>query len=430
MIVANKTSHLPSEKLRFIDLFAGAGGLSEGFIRAGFTPVAHVEQDTAACYSLRTRHAYHWLKSHNSLEIYAKYLQKKISRRDLYDAVPEKITRSVINKGISKESITHLFNQIDELLNGHPLDLIVGGPPCQAYSIVGRSRDHQRMLGDERNYLFTYYAEFLQRYRPQYFVFENVLGLLSAKAANGERYLDQMIGLFKACGYESEYQVHSAEDFAVPQRRKRIILIGRRGSKSGFYPSMPKLSAGTTIRQLFSDLPKIKAGEGQLGPTTVKSSRCDYLYEANIADDFLPVTLHSARPHTDQDLHIYRIAVKKWNKSQERLDYNSLPHKLKSHQNRDSFLDRFKVVAGDSGSSHTVVAHIAKDGHYYIHFDLKQNRSITPREAARIQTFPDNYFFESISERTGRTAAFKQVGNAVPVKMAEIIAYELKESWQ
>ena len=159
---------------------------------------------------------------------------------------------------------------------------------------------------------------------------------------------------------------------------------------------------------------------------------CDggWQIEAGIRDDQLPVTWHQARPHSDQDLEIYRLVVEKWNSQNSRLKYYDLPERLKTHRNVTSFTDRFKVVAADLPCSHTVVAHIAKDGHYYIHPDLEQNRSITPREAARLQSFPDNYYFESASGRPARTPAFSQIGNAVPVLLARKLAEKVKDTWQ
>ena len=139
--------------LSFLDVFAGGGGLSEGFIRAGYSPVAHVEVNKAACYTLKTRMVYHWLKNHDRVSEYYDYLHGRISRSQLYDLVPETETASVINAEIVKQTIPNIFNQIDGLLNGQSLDLIVGGPPCQAYSMVGRNRDKKRMQGDKRNYL-------------------------------------------------------------------------------------------------------------------------------------------------------------------------------------------------------------------------------------------------------------------------------------
>lgn len=418
-----------NRKLNFLDLFAGAGGLSEGFIRAGFDPVAHVESDQAACFTLRTRMAYHWLKSHGRTELYADYLNGDISRTEFYEHVPERVIGSVINAEIGAATLPYIFRQVDALVENRTLDLIVGGPPCQAYSIVGRSRDRNRMKGDKRNYLYIYYAEFLKRYKPSYFVFENVTGLLSARDEDGSLYFTAMRDLFLECGYETEYRTLSAEDFGVLQSRKRIILVGRRGTATGDYPEPDKWNPGVKVWEVFRDLPAIGASEGVTGPCRVRSYHGTWQIDAGIRNEELPVTWHQARPNNEQDLEIYRIVVDLWNREKARLDYNSLPDRLKTHRHRDSFLDRFKVVASDQPFSHTVVAHIAKDGHYYIHPDIKQNRSITPREAARLQAFPDDYYFESGNGVPGRTPAFRQIGNAVPVLLARKIAEKLKEVW-
>ena len=415
--------------LKFLDLFAGAGGLSEGFIQAGFEPVAHIESNKAACFTLRTRMAYHWLKDRNRIELYADYLNGKLRRPDFYEQVPEQVIRSVINAEIGDETLPDIFRRVDTLLDNRRLDLIVGGPPCQAYSLIGRSRDLNGMKGDARNYLYHYYAEFLKRYKPLYFVFENVGGLLSARDEDGDLYFDAMRSLFRECGYETDPLKLSAEDYGVLQRRKRIILVGRRGKTTGFYPEPDKWNPSVCVRDIFCDLPAIAAGEGDPGPCDVSPYSGTYQYEAGIRDDDLPITWHQARPNTERDLEIYRIAVSRWNKKKARLAYNMLPERLKTHRHRNSFLDRFKVVASDLPFSHTVVAHISKDGHYYIHPDIDQNRSITPREAARLQTFPDGYYFESSKDTPGRTPAFLQIGNAVPVLLSRKIADKLKETW-
>ncbi|MDE0510416.1 MAG: DNA cytosine methyltransferase [Gammaproteobacteria bacterium] len=170
-----------SRKLSFISLFSGGGGLSEGFIRVGLHPIAHVESDRAACYTLLTRMAYHWMKEHCREKQYSDYLNGRLPRREFYALIPERITNSVINATIAKDTLPQIFKQVDTALDSQKLDLIIGGPPCQAYSLVGRSRDQNRMKGDPRNYLYTYYADFLRKYKPTYFVFENVTGLLSAR---------------------------------------------------------------------------------------------------------------------------------------------------------------------------------------------------------------------------------------------------------
>lgn len=416
-------------QLNFLDLFAGAGGLSEGFIQTGFKPVAHVESDKAACFTLQTRMAYHWLKLHDRKEIYSDYLNGTLNRPDFYEQVPKLIVDSVINAEIGSSTIQDIIQRVDSLLGNRKLDLIIGGPPCQAYSVVGRSRDKNRMIGDKRNYLYLYYAEFLKRYKPSYFVFENVTGLLSARDEEGCLYFNNMRILFRKCGYETEFMTLSAENHGVLQRRKRIVLVGKRGKNTGFYPVPDKWNPGVNVSEIFDDLPSISAGGGSVGPCRVKSYSGSWQHKAGIRNEDFPVTWHKARPNNKQDLEIYRIAVELWNSEKTRLDYNVLPDRLKTHRQRDSFLDRFKVVASDRPFSHTVVAHISKDGHYYIHPDIDQNRSITPREAARLQTFPDDYYFESSNCLPGRTPAFRQIGNAVPVLLARKIADKLKEVW-
>ena len=416
----------------YLDLFAGAGGLSEGFIQAGYTPVAHVEMDEAACYTLKKRTAFHWLTGNGRSAIYEDYLRRRISRDELYRNVPDNILNSVLNYEISAETLPEIFRNIDKALDGKQLDLIVGGPPCQAYSLVGRARSESGMVGDKRNYLYKLYAEFLKRYHPQYFVFENVIGLLSAREEDGSFHLENMRKLFKECGYSTEFKVLNACDYGVLQNRKRIILIGKYGvDEKDFYPDIPEVKLnGITVSEILNDLPAIHAGEGSYSPVKTKSYTGTYLYDMGIKKkDCQEVTFHSARPHIEQDLEIYKIAVNAWNTKKDRISYPDLPENLRTHNNTTAFLDRFKVVAADLPYSQTVVAHISRDGHYYIHPDVEQNRSLTPREAARLQTFPDDYYFESKKAEPGRTAAFRQIGNAVPVRLAYSVAVALKEQF-
>lgn len=411
---------------KFLDLFAGAGGLSEGFLRAGYTPVAHVEMDIAACYTLRTRAAYHWLKKNNQLNVYNQYLNGKLTRDEFYKKIPHDILSSILNYEISEKNLPTIFSEIDKKLDGHKLDLIIGGPPCQAYSLAGRSRAENRMVGDKRNYLYRLYAEFLKKYKPAYFVFENVAGLLSAKDEDGSLHLENMRKLFYDSGYSTELRLLNASEYGVLQNRKRIILIGCHGTRMDFYPEIPCNNNKYIVDDVLCDLPAIKAGEGSFAPVKTYPYRRTYLFESGIKEfDTETVTLHQARPHTDQDLEIYKIVVTNWNKNQRRLQYTDLPERLRSHKNTRSFLDRFKVVAKNLPYAQTVVAHISRDGHYYIHPDILQNRSLTPREAARLQTFPDNYYFESITGKPSRTYAYKQIGNAVPVCLAHSIAAAL-----
>ncbi|RSN82360.1 DNA cytosine methyltransferase [Acinetobacter baumannii] len=417
-----------SSTRKFLDLFAGAGGLSEGFIRAGFKPIAHVEADASACFTLKTRQAFHWLKNNNSIDKYSKYLKNEITRQELYDAIPSNEIDSIINEVIGPDTLKSIFKKVDAQLGNSKLDIIIGGPPCQAYSLVGRSRSN--MVNDPRNHLYVYYAEFLKKYKPKYFVFENVLGLLTATDSNSELYFDKMKALFVEIGYTIEYRVLSANEYGVLQNRKRIILVGKRGhrSKKSFYPEPEQWLPQANVWDLLKDLPPIPAGGGQTTPVEPITKPSEWLEQAQICSS-LPLTWHEARPHSKQDLEIYQHVVNLWNTEKRRLHYDDLPEYLKSHKGRNSFVDRFKVVAGDLTACHTVVAHISKDGHHYIHPDIEQNRSLTPREAARIQSFPDDYYFENVSGKPARTSAFKQIGNAVPVLLAQKIAEQLLKDW-
>lgn len=417
---------------KFLDLFAGAGGLSEGFIQAGYTPIAHVEMDVAACYTLKTRVAFHWLRANGDIELYNSYLRGEMTRNEFYTHIPQAVLNAVLNYEISSDTIPEIFEKVDQMLGGEKLDLIIGGPPCQAYSLAGRSRSETKMVGDKRNYLYRHYAEFLRKYRPKYFVFENVLGLLSAKDEDGTLHFDNMQKLFHEYGYSTEFQPLNASDYGVLQNRKRIILIGKLGKdEKGFYPEIQKVTATHKVGELFCDLPSINAGGGQITPVATNHYTGKYLYNSGIkSGDLEPVTFHQARPNTEQDLEIYRIVVDTWNKQGTRIDYTDLPERLRTHKNTSSFLDRFKVVAGNLTCAQTVVAHISRDGHYYIHPDIRQNRSLTPREAARIQTFPDSYYFESVTGKPSRTLAYKQIGNAVPVRLAYHIAHALADRFE
>lgn len=414
------------DRLTFIDLFAGAGGLSEGFIRAGYSPIAHVEMDEAACFTLKTRVAYHFLKENKQFDLYIAYLKNEINREELYSHIPTDLLNSVINHAIGGEMNPKIHRLIEAQLNGNAVDLIIGGPPCQAYSLVGRARRSDGMEGDPRNYLYIQYAKYLEKYKPKMFVFENVLGL---KSAGKGVYLRNMENLFGKKGYALKLFTVEANNFGVLQKRKRVIIIGWKKELGINMPDFEavKPRAQHTVNELLNDLPALQAGEGQDKYCKYTVDKVNsYLKGSAIRNGIDIVTQHVARPHTAQDKEIYRIAIEQLHNG-ERLNYTQLPKRLQTHKNQHSFLDRFKVVDAQAAFSQTVVAHIAKDGHYYIHPDIEQNRSITVREAARLQSFPDDFYFEGVKEGKNRTAAFKQIGNAVPPLMGEVLAGKIAE---
>lgn len=401
--------------LTYIDLFAGAGGLSEGFLKNGFTPLVHVEMNIDACFTLKTRLAYHFLKQNNKLDIYQNYLKNTISREELYSYIPYHLLESVINLKIEDNTLPSIYEQINKQLQENScknVGLLIGGPPCQAYSLIGRHRIDWD--NDERVKLYQLYGKILAKYKPEIFIFENVPGIISA---NKGEYFKDLQKYYRKQGYNVDFRVLKAENYGVLQARRRVIIIGSRKERNLDYPEFETVDNKYSVADIFHDLEAINPGETiSLGSYTNPSS--NYQKNYSIRDDFDFYTQHIARPHNSNDLAIYKIAQTKWNTERHRLKYNDLPKKLRTQNNISSFLDRFKVVDGD-GLSHTLVAHIAKDGHYYIH--PNQIRSISVREAARLQSFPDSYFFEG-----SRTAAFTQIGNAVPPLMSETIAKTIK----
>ncbi len=409
---------MAKRKPTYLDLFAGAGGLSEGFQRQGYIDIAHVEMNQYACETLKTRVAYHYLKRNNQLGFYYQYLNKEINRDDLYNLIPNVKINSIINHTISSETMNQLYKKIDAIKykKGYrKIDVIIGGPPCQAYSLVGRARSNDDMEKDPRNILYLRYCEIINHYKPKMFVFENVQGLYTA--GDGKYYKDLKEQL-DIIGYEVKDQLLNFEDYGVLQNRKRVILIGWKKGSNKHYPNFNKIKQSYTIKDLFDDLPSLHPG--QVGVAYKSDYFSNYLKEYSIRNQDDILTLDSVRNLNSHDAEIYKLVINEWNTNEKRLKYTDLPEKLWTHKNKNCFLDRFKVIADNLTAAQTIVAHLSKDGHYFIHPDINQCRSITVREAARIQSFPDDYYFEG-----NRTSQFIQVGNAVPPIISEMIAKEL-----
>lgn len=404
--------------INIIDLFSGAGGLTEGFRNQQYKILGHVEKEKAACETLKLREVYYYLKEKNKLGLYNDFLNGKTSIEDLLKHVPQEKLNTILNFEISQENIHSIFSFFDDL--GENVDGIIGGPPCQAYSTIGRARNASKKSSDERIYLYKFYIHFLNKYQPQFFIFENVKGLLSFRDADDELLLPRMKKEFEEAGYSLGYEVLNTKNYGVPQSRERLIIFGVMNRKKEliqeFFKNLKKYEENEVdVKTAFQGLPSLRAGEVNNSYTNLSN---DYVERFFLQDSKTPLTQNIARPNNSNDLEIYKI-VAGAKKNGINIKYSDLDSRLKTHKHTDKFLDRFKALSWDS-PSHTVVAHISKDGHHYIHPDTKQNRSITVREAARLQGFPDNYYFLD-----SRTSAFTQIGNAVPPifskKMADAI---------
>jgi len=410
-----------------LDMFSGGGGLTEGFIRHSFDFLGHIEMNRYAADTLETRLMYHELKRAGEEDIYKQYYRGDINR-DQFEQLAKNIgieKSLVINRELSDTTNTEIIHDLKDTLKNKyrrtDVDVIIGGPPCQSFSLAGRGKNKEKSHTDPRNYLYLHYLRFLKEFRPKMFVFENVPGLVSAK--NGTIF-NNVISLCTKMGYhlDSEAHILNASDFGVLQDRERIIFIGWKNEIDNFqYPDFPILERKGAVRDLLKDLPDLQAGKGMDGFQKYKKGHSSkYLAEKQIRNSYGGIRHHEARMHNERDREIYRIAIRNWNESGHRLNYNELPEHLKTHKNRHSFVDRYKVVNKKS-VSHAVLAHLAKDGHYFIHPDLTQARSLTVREAARIQSFPDDYLFEG-----PRSAKYVQIGNAVPPLMAAGIAEKIE----
>lgn len=353
-----------------IDLFAGAGGLSEGFIQSGFRVIGAVEKELWACETLKTRHIYHHLKNSNQIEDYWEYCRNTLSpyeitqnREKIYQRHPglkEEIENTIWQAEFGnplREKNVHSAAHIIELLeksamfHNSDVNFILGGPPCQAYSIVGRSRMGEAARDDQRNYLFKYYYEVVKHFQPDFFLFENVPGIITAN----EGLIFKMIQEdFDKIGYEFltgrnnsiNKNIQLASNFGVAQNRKRFIFIGiRRGVKLEYPLFSPfSLNGQLYTRNAIGDLPFLKPDEGHdhgLIPYLENNNLSEY--QKNMRDGSCGIMNHRSRPLKKwYDQEIYSLAIKKAERNGI-LHYSELPPQLKTHKNEKHFEDRFKV---------------------------------------------------------------------------------------
>jgi len=493
-----------------VDLFAGPGGLGEGFSelyenssKPVFDVVAAIERDESARQTLVLRHFFRSFEREKVPEEYYDYLAGEISKEQLrtrYDREWSLAEKTALKISLGDDNHNYVRKEIKNRLNGARKWALIGGPPCQAYSLVGRSR----MMGspdfetDERHFLYKEYLRIIIDHFPPVFLMENVKGLLSARV-NGDRVIDKIVKDL-ACPVAAirrnrnglKYRLYSlsqsgeikddidpkcfvvkSENYGVPQARHRMFILGIRDDVA-IEPSTLRKKKAPSVGQIIGSMPKIRSGVSRQRDcslawkrtidsaysadwlpssnaqerkvrsairSAVKEIRCSDLERSSqlykpprcmrewFYDERLKcITHHEARSHMESDLHRYLFvsshgAVLDVSPKLADFPKKLLPaHKnVKDGCNGTMFADRFRVQLASRVST-TVTSHISKDGHYFVHYDPSQCRSLTVREAARLQTFPDNYHFEG-----NRTAQFHQVGNAIPPFLAVQIASIVKE---
>lgn len=405
---------MAKRKFTFIDLFAGCGGLSEGFLSSGhFVSLAHVEWELPMINSLRLRLVKKWGFSESDAKKDVIHFDIQKTEELLYGNWSEE---AKLSYGSANDP-TVIEKGLTGLIGDSTVDFIIGGPPCQAYSIHGRAQDKDGMNNDYRNYLFESFVKVVDAFKPNFFVFENVPGMLSAHPG-GVKVTDRIYQAFTSIGYtikspiELKDCIFNALDYGVPQERKRVILIG-----------LPKDSE-LNLDVIYS---AIKACSSKGSVKTVKDAIGDFppLYpldkpikagRKNISHTSNPNPLysqHEARYLCLRDIGVYRRWVTEGLNSLSQKEKINFYFNVTGHK---TLYAKYKSLEWNKPAQ-TVVAHLCKDGHMFIHPDASQARSITIREAATLMSFPLDYDFLG-----SNAMCYKMIGNAVPVLFAEGIA--------
>jgi DNA (cytosine-5)-methyltransferase 1 len=490
-----------------IDLFAGPGGLGEGFSsllnksdERIFKIKLSIEKDEFAHRTLGLRAFVREFPPKQAPDDYYEYLRGNITREELLKKFPHEAKRATDEAWLAelgKEPDAEVKSRIETALGGKKEKwVLIGGPPCQAYSLLGRWRqkkEDENFERDKRHFLYRQYLRILAVHKPPVFVMENVKGLLST-TINRERIFDKIredlrhplastnLGskedleynfypliptLGEATGdYEPKDFIIRAEEFGIPQARHRLIILGIRSDWQKESDFLKKSETKILIENVIGNLPRLRSGlskepdsETNWHGAIQEICNANWLTNGEIATEVRDALIktskrvgmslgrggrfvehstkpenlskwfwdsklkgvcnHETRSHIRADLHRYFFAAVFAKENGRSPTLDDFPKALlPKHENvNDSkFSDRFRVQL-EGRPSTTVVSHISKDGHYYIHYDPSQCRSLTVREAARLQTFPDNYFFEG-----PRTEQYHQVGNAVPPLLAKQIA--------
>lgn len=402
------------KKIKFIDLFAGCGGLFDGFMQSGmYEPVASVEWEKAPVEVLKNRLKTKWNVEDPDKEVIRFDIQREEELFNGFDD-PE------YGKHIGLDSL------VDEKKG---IDIVIGGPPCQAYSVAGRNAG--RMKGDYRNYLFEHYISVINRYQPKLFVFENVPGMLSAMP-DGTPITDLIRRDLSKTGYEiinniKDFALINMSQYGIPQTRKRVILIGVRKDafenpqevlrdfyENYLYPF--KTDKVKTVKDAIGDL------QSWHPVKPYKENGKNIAYESEEDSD---LSWQIPRYQNERDINVFKTLAEDIESGENK--YQSTDNLIKLYEQttgKKTSVHKYHVLRKDEPST-TILAHLHKDGFRFIHYDSKQARTITVREAARIQTFADDFEFPC-----SMGAAYKMIGNAVPSEFARILSVAIQEFYK